>query len=148
MPGTNVYSVIYYAGAAILLLILVAYLVKVWRGFSKDLDESMEKQTKAPSWVPPSIKTILAITFFIVVATFGWNALQGVTTNASDYQNPAEQAEKKEVMESKPPSQEEMDKVRSSQKRNEEAAHSDALSSFEESMQKEADKIKKRSMGN
>jgi predicted negative regulator of RcsB-dependent stress response len=148
MPGTSVYSVLFYAGMLIVLVIAVNYLVGVWRNFGKGVQKASDDNTSVPTWVTPVVKTVLVVTALIVVFNVGWNIKQSATTHSSKYVNPAETAEKKEVQESQPPSVQEMDAARAEQKRRSEMKpHKDALDSFDENMKQEAEKIRKRSLG-
>jgi len=148
MPGTSIYSVLFYAGMLVVLVIAVNYLVGVWRNFGKGVQKTLDESKSAPSWVTPVIKTVLVVTVLIVIFNVGWNVKQSATTHSSKYTNPAETAEKKEVKESQLPSVQEMDRTRVEQKqRSEVKPHKDALDSFDENMKKEAEKIRKRSLG-
>jgi hypothetical protein len=149
MPGTNVYSVLFYVGAFIAFVVGVNYLMNLWRSFTVSTQNATSKNEPMPSWVPPTIKTALVAGVMIVVFNLGWNMMQSVTTHSSNYQNPAEVAEKKKVQESKLPSTEEINATRINQRqRSEIKPHKDALDSFDKSMQEEAEKIQKRSAGN
>lgn len=146
--GTNVYSVLFYAGVAIVVVLVIAYLINMWRGFATSVQDASDKSRPVPSWTLPVIKSILVVTALIVVFNFGWNALQSVTTHSSSYQNPAEVTEKKDLQEFKLPSQKKMNTVSSKQKQYSEKPYKNALDSFDKSMQQESEKIRKRSMGN
>ena len=92
--GTSVYSVLFYASVAIVVVLAVAYLNSMWRSFITSAQDAKDKDRPMPLWMPPVIKSILVVAGIIVAFNLGWNALQSVTTHSSNYQNPAEVAEK------------------------------------------------------
>lgn len=147
LPGTNIYSILFYASTCIVLVIGIRYMVNMWQNFFVSYTAS--DNDKPVSWIPPVIKSILTVVAIVVAFNLGWNILQSVTTHSSDYKNPSEATEKMEVQKSKLPTDESLDVIKLEQKRRSEIKpHEDALNSFDESMKKEAEKIQNRSMGN
>jgi hypothetical protein len=148
MPGTSLYSTLLIAGAIIVAALLVAYLIKVWTKFDKAFQAANYEGKDLPPWTSPVVTTIIVGVALIALVTLAWNLKQGVTTNMSDYKSPAEIAEQKKILEAKPQTVEEADKMRSDQKdRAEIKPHASALESFDAKMKQEAEKIKRRSLG-
>lgn len=144
-PGTNVYSVVFILVALIVAVLAINWLYKLWLEYSKRAQTANENSKPLPNVVAPVIATLVVVTIYICVVTLGWSALQGFTTNMSHYVNPHEAAEQKAVDESTAPTKDEMDQTRAEQKvRAQEKPHQEALSSFDEAMKREADKIRQR----
>lgn len=148
MPGTNVWSVVFWIVALVLAAGLVQQLIVLWRRYVKDVKRALEKEVRTPSWVGPAVVTIFGIGAFALITTLGWNAIVNATTSTTvKYVNPAAAQEQKKVLESQLPSQEEIDQARAKQKERQQVRpHKEALDSFDESMKREAEKIRQRSL--
>ena len=145
MPGTNVWSVVFVLFALVVAALISGPLINMWRRFFVDYSKAIEKDVRTPSGVGPTVVTILIVGIFILAVTLGWNAMVNVTTSRSDYKAPAEIQEQKKVQESQLPSSEDLDKTRAEQKeRAQSKPHKEALDSYDESMKREAEKIKQR----
>jgi len=145
MPGTSVYSVVFYAGVCIAGLFAGNYLYGVWKTFITGFQKARDESTSVPLWIIPTIQTIVVVTVFVVFYNLGWNVMQGLTTHSSHYENPAEVAGQKVLQESVLPGSDALDSTRMEQKyRSEVKPHEDALKSFDASMQQEAQKIQER----
>ncbi len=146
--GTVIYSVLFFAVAIIVLILVTLYLIKVWRAVIENIRTAIRENKSVPSIATPLIKTVVVCVLFIVVLTLAWNAMRSITTTISDYKSPAEISEQKKVQEGQLPEKEVLDKVRTEQKeRADVKPHKDAFKSFDESMKGEAEKIKQRSLG-
>jgi hypothetical protein len=89
--------------------------------------------------------TALTIGGYILVATLGWNAMNNITTSRSEYQSSAEIQEQKKVQDSQLPIDYELDAARDAQReRAQVKPHQKALESYDDSMTREAEKIRQR----
>jgi hypothetical protein len=148
MPGTNVWSVVFTVAAAIIMVLLIAPMVNMWRRYVRNADKAIEKGVEPPSWTGPAVMTIAAIGIYALAVTLGWNAMTNTTTSTEVRQkNPAAVQEQKKVQESQVPSSKELNKARTEQKDVQQVKpHKEALDSFDESMKREAEKIRQRSL--
>ena len=145
MPGTNIWSVVFWIAAIVVAVGIASPLINMWRRYVQVAAKAIEKDVPIPPWVGPTVTTVVAIGVYILVATLGWNAMNNITTSRSEYQSSAEIQEQKKVQESQLPSTEELDAARDAQKeRAQTKPHQKALESFDESMGREADKIRQR----
>jgi uncharacterized iron-regulated membrane protein len=154
MPGTNVWGPLFVIAGLIFLVVVIKVLIGIWTRYAT-LVEKTQKMAQdtpqvlfpTPSWVPPTISTILIVGGFIVICTLGWNAVMGITSNVSTYENPAEVELNKKIRQSKPPTKQEVDAAKEELKqRADEQPHQAAISSFDKAMEAEAAKIRQRSM--
>jgi predicted PurR-regulated permease PerM len=145
MPSNIPYSAFF-----VLVLVVVAILIawptfNMWRRFTKRVTEAIEKNVEPPSPVGAAVTTVLVVGGFILLSTMGWSQIATHTTNSSDYKNPAEVREQKKVQESELPSSPALDAARAEQKaRQQDKPHQQAISSFDDAMAKEAEKIRQR----
>lgn len=147
MPGTNLWGVLFFFGTVIGLVLLGWFLYTLWRNFADKVQVAKEKGQSLPNIVFPIIATLVVVGACVCIDTLAWNTLQGVTTNMSRYQSPAEAVEQKAVESATMPSAEELDQARIVQKERAEVnPHQRALDDFDAVMQKEADKIRARSL--
>lgn len=148
MPGTNVWSVVFIVGALIVAVFLLPPLINMWRRYVRNATKAFQKDVEPPSWSGPLLVTVAVVGIYVVAVTLGWNAMVNVTTSTSiKYVNPAAAQEQKKVLESQLPNSEELGQVRVEQKdRQQVKPHKEALDSFDESMKREADKIRQRSL--
>lgn len=148
MPGTNVWSMVFVIVALMVAIAITASVVRMWHRYLTAVGWSYKKLTSShPPWSGPTTVTIIAIGTYILAATLGWNAMVNVTTSRSNYKVPAEIQEQKKVQESQLPSAEELDQTRAEQKlRGQTKPHKETLDSFDESMKREEEKIRQRSL--
>jgi hypothetical protein len=145
MVGTTVYSTIYYGLAVVIVLMSIRSIYRVWKPYVVTVDQALENNIQAPSLFNPIVKTVAIFVALIVILVLGWNLKQRYATGLSTYQTPAEQSEQKKVEESQLPTQQQMDQKRAEQKEKTDVKpQKDAIDSFNQDMQKEADKIKER----
>jgi len=145
MPGTNVWSMVFVIGVFAVAIGMASALINMWRRYVTHVKVALEKKVVTPSWVGPALTTLMDVGVLALAATLGWNAMVNVTTSRSDYQSPSEVQEQKKVLESQLPSNEQLDAARTEQKQRAQVKpHKEALDSFDESMAKEAEKIKQR----
>ena len=145
MPSNLPYSVFFVIGLLVIAAVIAWPMFNMWRRFLKRFDDGVGKNIVFPSPTGPTIITILVVGGFILLATIGWNAIVSQTANSSDYKNPAEAREQKKIQEYELPSSPALDEVRAEQKaRQQDRPHQKALSSFDDEMAKEAEKIRLR----
>lgn len=109
MIGTSIYSIVFYAVAAILSVLVILYLVKVWKPIFTAIKRTATDSAAIPapeSVVRPTVTTIVIIAAVAIVLTLGWNIKQRFTASMSNYQSPAEISEQEKVQESKMPTKE------------------------------------------
>ena len=148
MPGTNVWSVVFWIITLMVAVVITHYLIVMWAGYIKDVKTAVKKEVKAPSWVVPVQVTVFAVGVFALTITLGWNAMVNATTSTTVKNvNPSAVQEQKKVLESQLPTSQEFDQVRAEQKERQRVnPHKEALDSFDESMKLEAEKIRQRSL--
>ena len=145
MPGTNVWSVVFWIVALVVAFVAINLLYNMWTRYVEDLNKAIEKEAKTPSWLGPVVTTVLTVGIFALAITLGWNAMVNATTSRSDYKAPAEVQDLKKVQESQLPGPEDLDKTRAEQKKRAQSnPHKEALNSFDESMKREEEKIHQR----
>ena len=145
MPGTNIWGAVFCIGAIVVAVLVVSPLINMWRRYFADVVTAIQKKVKEPSWVGPTITTVLCIGVYAVVATLGWNAMVNATATSSDYKPPAEVQEQKRIQDSQLPASPALDASRADQKaRQQDKPYKEALTSYDEAMAKEAEKIKQR----
>jgi hypothetical protein len=149
MPGTNVWGPLFVIVSLIGVVLVIKILSHIWHGYLSawECSEDSDGIVPPPSWVSPTIATICVVGGLVVCMTLGWNAVMGVTSNLSSYENPAEVEARKKTQQSKAPTKDEMDAAKDDLKaRSDEKPHATALSSFDKAMQDEAEKIRQRSL--
>lgn len=148
MFGTSVYSIVYYAIAAILVVLVTRHLIKLWTPMATSVKSAVdgnESNLKTTPVVKPLNKTIVIVAGLIIVLTLLWNIKQHFTATTTNYQSPAEINELKKAQDSQPPTKDEADKALQEQKQRSEVKPSeDAFKNFNESMKAEEVKIKER----
>lgn len=147
MTGNSVWSVIFTLVVSIAVLFVASRLVAAWYRFAQKVNASNEAGGPFPPVVGLLAATIATIGIFILVVTLGWNAMVRTTTTMSTYKSPAETQEQQKVMESKMPTAEELDQARDDQKQRQVKTHKEALDAFDQAAEREAKKIKQRSLG-
>ena len=145
--GTSVYSVLFYAGALLLICVAGSYLAKMlWRAYVV-LEACTKEDVPLLLLLVPIAKTIVVAVVVTVALTLAWNVKQSFTTSMSRYRSPAEISEAERGKNVTPPTKEELDNALLEQrKRSEIDPHERALQSFEERMREEAEKIRRRSL--
>ena len=145
--GTSVYSVLFYAGALLLVTAAACYALRVlYWGFAA-LEACTERDVPLSLLLVPLAKIIVVVAVVIVGLTLAWNVKQSFTTSMSQYRSPAEISEAEREKNVTPPTKEELDNARMEQReRSEIAPHERALQSFQERMREEAEKIRRRSL--
>lgn len=148
MPGTNVGSIIFVIVVLIVSALIVKWLADMWLKYAKDVANAIGGKASIPSWVGPTIKTIIVIGVYVLVLTLGWNMMVNVTTSTNvKHINQSAAQEQKKVLESQLPTTEELGQARDEQKdRQQTKPHVKALNTFDEKMKAEAEKIKRRSL--
>lgn len=143
----NMWGVVFILGAIVALLVLAHWLTNVWKRYWRDLLVAEEKKAQFPSWLKPTLLTVISLGIYCIALPIGWQAMVSLTTTRSDYQTPAQIQEQKNTLGSNVPTDEELDQVREKQKQRQQAdPHKKALSAFDEAMEAEAKKIKERSL--
>jgi 5-bromo-4-chloroindolyl phosphate hydrolysis protein len=145
MLGTNLWGILFVVLVLIGFVFVVKQLIGLWTVYFRRLAAQNDIKGEVPSWTLPTVLTILIVGTLIAFATVGWSIVIGITANSSSYENPAELAAKEKILQSKAPTNEEIDAAKNDLKsRAEEKPHADALSSFDKAMKNEAEKIRQR----
>jgi len=138
---------LFYIGAIILSLLIAAALIPMWKSFFNKLAQAARGSGDYPSWVRPAITTVAIVGLAIVGLSHGWNVMQGVTSNSSSYNSKEENAYRHQALESKLPSDDQLEETKvDTKERAETRPHQKALDDFDAKMQIEAKRIKQRSL--
>lgn len=146
IENTMVSGPLFVTGAVVVFVVLGKLVWSMWARVDERLDQAKQKLTEPrPGLIAPILVTLVVASVYIVAVTLGWTFLQRKTTTMSNYQSPAERAEQKMVQETTPPTADEIEAKREAQKNEEEKTHEEARAAFDESMEREAEKIRQRS---
>lgn len=141
------WSIVFGCVSLALVVVALNHLIAMWTKFVKEARQADSGNlVSAPSWVGPAVKSILIIGVLLLALSLGWNAMVGVTSSRSNYKSSAEVQEHKVVRESQLPSAKELRATSAELKERSQSVHKEALASFDESMKRQAEKIKLRSV--
>ena len=147
--GTSVFGMIYITVAVVVAILGAWFLVSLWLKYLKAINLATENRQSLPNPIGQIIVSVISVSAYLIVVTLGWSVLQSATGNMSQYQSPAEIAEQKAVSESQLPSNDQLDATAAEQKQRAQVKpHEEALSDYEAAMERQAQKIKERSLGN
>lgn len=146
MPGVNIWGMVFATGAFTVAVFLVKKLIKRWKFFALELAEAKEKGSQAPDCLPPTIATVVLVSMYFIVVTVGWSAMVKVTAkDSSSYVLPAQAEEQERLLKSVSPTREEISAARDEQRDQQFVRpHQKAVDSFDETLKREAEKIKDR----
>ncbi len=146
---TAISGPLFVLAASVTGILLFSLVWSGWRRYLERIDKAVHNFTNTArplSPVLPTIGTLVLVITYIVGVTTSWSILQKKTTSISTYQNPAELAQQEKVLSTIPPTEKEMAEKRSEQKKESETKpHEEAQSAFDQSMKREAEKIRQRS---
>lgn len=140
-------SPLFFIGSLVLLLLIAAALIPMWKSFFNKLAQVERGSGDYPSWVGPAITTVVIVGLTTVGLCYGWNVMHSMTSNSSNYKSTEETSYRHQALESKMPSNEQLEKNRADVKeRFETRPHQKVLDDFDAKMKIEAEKIKQRSL--
>lgn len=95
--------------------------------------------------MPQITKTLAIIGVYVIGIATAWSLLQKNTTTMSHYKSQAEITEQKAVKDTPTPNKSELIAKQENQEKESEKSHQEALSSYDQSMAQEEQKIRERS---
>ena len=146
MVGTGVWSILFWLAAIISTIIISVVCYQMFEdGYKKSVMAQLEKRPSRWIFAKTLIKIISLIVLLIISLTVGYNMMQSVTTNSSDYKNQNELKEQKRVSETVAPTTATADANKKAlDNRAEVKKHEEAVETFEQKMKRETDKINER----
>lgn len=144
---TTIAGPLFWIGLAVAAVFIMASLFTIWNNYAKAFTLAREADAPAPPWQRPLILTVLLVGSLVMVSTVVWNAMQSLTTNASNYTTKEEAGYRETAMKTNLPTNEQLDQTKADLKnRAEVQPHQKTLDDFDAKMAAEHAKIIERSL--